>query len=170
MPNSDLVSFVVFLGTALNLVRMTSLTAASTSNALGRSAPRLATSPMRSNVSRRMKMRPLGACGDLDSEMLSGERPLIVSNAISAAATRTVLKPRQEVGLVSNTCTESRSPASILGVIRCMEQAHGRRCAWHSFVKKLSSGAQFNGNIFGMSFGLKNHFSFGLRFPTLRKC
>ena len=30
-------------------------------------------------------------------------------------------------------------------------------------------GAQFNRNNFGLSFGLKNHLSFGLRFPTLRK-
>ena len=32
------------------------------------------------------------------------------------------------------------------------------------------SGAQFNRNIFGLSFGLKNQLSFGLRFSTLRKC
>ena len=30
--------------------------------------------------------------------------------------------------------------------------------------------AQFNRKTFGLSFGLKNHFSFDLRFPTLRKC
>ena len=31
-----------------------------------------------------------------------------------------------------------------------------------------SPGNQFNRNIFGLSFGLKNHSSFGLRFLTLR--
>ena len=30
-------------------------------------------------------------------------------------------------------------------------------------------GRPFNRNTFGLSFGLKNHLSFGLRFPTLRK-
>ena len=34
----------------------------------------------------------------------------------------------------------------------------------------LAAGAQFNRQNFGLSFGLKNHLSFGLRFPTLRKC
>ena len=32
------------------------------------------------------------------------------------------------------------------------------------------AGTQFNRNIFGLSFGLKNHLSFGLRFSNMRKC
>ena len=34
-------------------------------------------------------------------------------------------------------------------------------------LESLRPGAQFNRNIFGLSFGLKNHLSFGSRFPTL---
>ena len=36
--------------------------------------------------------------------------------------------------------------------------------------KRQHPGAQFNRKLFGLSFGLKNHLSFGLRFPTIRKC
>ena len=40
-------------------------------------------------------------------------------------------------------------------------------CFWRSYP---FAEAQFNRKKFGLSFGLKNHLSFGLRFPTLRKC
>ena len=37
-------------------------------------------------------------------------------------------------------------------------------------IEESIPGAQFNRNLRNLGFGLKNHLSFGLRFPAIRKC
>ena len=46
----------------------------------------------------------------------------------------------------------------------------GGEHAAHQVQVDYAPGAQFNRKKVGLSFGLKTHLSFGLRFPTLRKC
>ena len=74
------------------------------------------------------------------------------------------------VGDLGEECYTEYNPSNYNGTWSYMFECFtGGGCQGGGSIQG-DAGTQFNRNIFGLSFGLKNQLSFGLRFSTLRKC